>query len=160
MSFINFKAYEFSYLNITNIGLELVQSDTECGFACVGITSCFSYNLAAFSDVNGKLLCELLPSEKFNNLNDFTGSPSHHQFRYELSFFWESQFSFVQGSEGNRHKEHILSNCSSFDGKGASTFNFFAHFAAYLIKVKQKSQFTFVFFELTKIKKHTRHTAS
>ena len=41
-----------------HIGSELVQSDTECGFACLGITSCFSYNLAAFSDINGKLFSE------------------------------------------------------------------------------------------------------
>ncbi|XP_020625793.1 uncharacterized protein LOC110063178 [Orbicella faveolata] len=80
VSFINFNAYEFSYLNITNIGSELVQSDTECGFACLGITSCFSYNLAAFSDINGKLLCELLPSDKFNNSDNFTSSPFYHHF--------------------------------------------------------------------------------
>ena len=85
MSFINFKAYEFSYLNIINIGSKLVQSDTECGFACLGITSCFSYNLAAFSDVNGKLLCELLPSDKFNNSNNFTSSPFYHHFSIPVS---------------------------------------------------------------------------
>ena len=85
MSFISFTAHEFSYLNITNIGSKLVQSDTECGFACLGISSCFSYNLGAFSDINGKLSCELLPSDKFNNSDNFTGSPSHHHFSIPVS---------------------------------------------------------------------------
>ena len=107
MSFINFKAYEFSFLNITNIGSELVQSDTECGFACLGITSCFSYNLAAFSDINGKLLCELLPSDKFNNSDNFTSSPFYHHFSIPVSttlnsdikLFLKDRFSFVHDSE-------------------------------------------------------------
>ena len=76
--FISFKAEGFSYLNITTFGLEHVQNNTECGFACLRITSCFSYNLAASSDINGKLLCELLPSDKFNNSDKFTSSPFYH----------------------------------------------------------------------------------
>ena len=57
----------------------------ECGFACLGITSCFSYNLAAFSDLRGKLLCELLPSGKFNNSDKFTDSSLYHHFSIEVS---------------------------------------------------------------------------
>ena len=83
--FISFKAEEFSYLNITSLGLEHVQNSTECGFTCLGITSCFSYNLAAFSDVNGKLLCELLPSDKFNNSDKLTGSQIFHHFSIPVS---------------------------------------------------------------------------
>ena len=85
VSFISFKAEEFSYLNITSLGLEHVQNDTECGFACLGTTSCFSYNLAAFPDINGKLLCELLPSDKFNNSDKFTSSPLYHHFSIPVS---------------------------------------------------------------------------
>ena len=97
MSFINFKTYEFSYLNIANIGSELVQSDTECGFACLGITSCFSYNLAAFSDVNGKLLCELLPSDNFNNSDKFTFSPYHHHLSIPVSTILNLDMNYFSG---------------------------------------------------------------
>ncbi|XP_078370256.1 uncharacterized protein LOC144654006 [Oculina patagonica] len=80
VSFINFKSDEFSYLNITSLGSELVQDGSECGFACLGITSCFSYNLAAFPDINGKLFCELLSSDKYNNSDKFAASAFHHHF--------------------------------------------------------------------------------
>jgi len=108
VNFINFKADKFSYLNITTIGSELVQSDAECGFACLGIASCFSYNLAAFSDINGKLLCELLPSDKFNNSDDFTSTPIYHHFSIPVShtivnsdikLFLKDWFTFVHDSE-------------------------------------------------------------
>ena len=54
VSHVNFEHKEFAYLNITRIGSQLVRRDIECGFACLEITSCFSYNLAAFPDANGK----------------------------------------------------------------------------------------------------------
>ncbi|XP_027057993.1 uncharacterized protein LOC113684791 [Pocillopora damicornis] len=74
----NFKLEPFSYLNITRISLELVHSDSQCGFACLKSASCFSYNLAAVPDVNGELFCELLPSDKYNNSAKFIPSPSYH----------------------------------------------------------------------------------
>ena len=85
MSFINFKPDEFFYLNITSLGSDLVQDGSECGFACLGITSCFSYNLAALPDINGKLLCELLPSDKYNNSDKLAASPFYHHFSITVS---------------------------------------------------------------------------
>ena len=96
VSFINFKPEEFSYLNITSLGLEHVQNDIECGFACLRITSCFSYSLAAFSDLSGKLLCELLPSDKFNNSDKFTISPLYHHFSIPVSTNWIMLLRFFQ----------------------------------------------------------------
>ena len=32
---------------------------------------CFSTNLAAFGDQDGKIICELLPSDKYNNSDKF-----------------------------------------------------------------------------------------
>ncbi|XP_022787968.1 uncharacterized protein LOC111327921 [Stylophora pistillata] len=75
VSYFNLKTEQFSYLNITRIGSELVQDGSECGFSCLEASLCFSYNLATFSDVNGKLLCELLPSDKYNNSDKFIYSP-------------------------------------------------------------------------------------
>ena len=80
VSHVNFEHKEFAYLNITRICSQLVQKDIECGFACLEITSCFSYNLAAFPDANEKLLCELLPSDKYNNSDKFIYSPIFNHF--------------------------------------------------------------------------------
>ncbi|XP_073249633.1 uncharacterized protein [Porites lutea] len=78
--YANFMISEFSYLNITSIGRNLIQDENDCGYACLEIPSCFSYNVAAFPDVNGKLLCELLPSDKFNNSDKFNASKEFHHF--------------------------------------------------------------------------------
>ncbi|CAH3116498.1 unnamed protein product [Porites lobata] len=77
---INPSLNEFSYLNITSIGRNLIQDENDCGYACLENSSCFSYNVAAFPDVNGKLLCELLPSDKFNNSDKFNASKEFHHF--------------------------------------------------------------------------------
>ncbi|KAL9961799.1 hypothetical protein ACROYT_G030819 [Oculina patagonica] len=80
VSFVNFEADKFSYLNITSIVSYPVRSGSECGFACLEIPSCVSYNLAAYPDVNGKLLCELLPSNKYNNSDKIIASQVFHHF--------------------------------------------------------------------------------
>ena len=76
---------EFSYLNITSIRRNLIRDENDCGYTCLEIPSCFSYNVAAFPDVNGKLLCELLPSDKFNNSDKFNASGEFHHFYIPVS---------------------------------------------------------------------------
>ena len=76
---------EFSYLNITSIERNLTQDESDCGYTCLEIPSCFSYNVAAFPDVNGKLLCELLPSDKFNNSDKFNASKTFNHFYIPVS---------------------------------------------------------------------------
>ena len=86
MAYAKFKAHKFSFLNITNIGSDYVLKSSECGLACVNIPSCFSFNLAAFSDImSGKILCELLPSDIYNNSNKFVASQFHHHFSIAVS---------------------------------------------------------------------------
>lgn len=78
--FANFKAHKFSYLNVTSLRTEYVVNSNECWFACVKTPSCFSLNLAAFLDITGKELCELLPSDKYKNSDKFVGSKFFHHF--------------------------------------------------------------------------------
>ena len=85
VDYVNFMADKFSYLNITSLGTDLVEHSSECGFACLGITSCFSYNLAAVPDINGNLLCQLLPSDKYKNSVKFVASPLYHHFSIPVS---------------------------------------------------------------------------
>ena len=83
--FASFKAHKFSYLNITALGTDYVLNDNECGFACVEIPSCFSFNMAAYHDINGRTLCELLPSDKYNNSDKLVTSQSFHHFSNAVS---------------------------------------------------------------------------
>ena len=85
VAFANFKAHKFSYLNITSIDTDYVLSGKECGVACVSIPSCFSFNLAAFHDIIGRILCELLPSDKYNNSDKFVSSQLFHHFSIGVS---------------------------------------------------------------------------
>ena len=82
--YVNFMINEFSRLNITSIGRNLIQEEDDCAFACLKIPSCFSYNLATFP-VNGKLLCELLASDKYNNSDKFITSKKFHHFHIPVS---------------------------------------------------------------------------
>ena len=85
VAFANFKAHKFSYLNITSIGTDYVLNGKDCGVACVNISSCFSFNLAAFYDISGRILCELLPSDKYNNSDKFITSQLFHHFSIEVN---------------------------------------------------------------------------
>ncbi|XP_068705759.1 uncharacterized protein [Montipora foliosa] len=80
VSFVNFKEDKFSYLNITILGYSHVDWMPQCSFACLETVTCFSFNLAAYPNINGKLLCELLPSDKYNNSDKFMSNESFHHF--------------------------------------------------------------------------------
>ena len=97
VAFANFKANKFSYLNITSLATDYVLNGRECGLACVDVTSCFSFNLAAFYDITGKIVCELLPSDKYNNSDKFVESKFFHHFSIKVSiadFFFNDFFCY------------------------------------------------------------------
>ncbi|XP_015762691.1 PREDICTED: uncharacterized protein LOC107341738 isoform X2 [Acropora digitifera] len=75
-----FSQNDFSYLSIKAIGTSLVVLSIQCALSCLQHLSCFSFNLAAFPDNNGKLLCEHLPSDKYNNSEKFVASNTYHHF--------------------------------------------------------------------------------
>ena len=95
VAFANFKAHKFSYLNITSIGTDYVVDGKECGSACADISSCFSYNLAASYDINGRKLCELLPSDKYNNSVKFVSNQSFHHFSLVVSISMASSLKCI-----------------------------------------------------------------
>ncbi|PFX14523.1 Neurocan core protein [Stylophora pistillata] len=80
IAYANFEPHKFSYLNITGIGSDLVLKDSECGLTCATTPSCFSFNLGVLSAFTGKVLCELLPSDVFNNSDKFVRSQNHHHY--------------------------------------------------------------------------------
>ena len=84
ISYVNFVEDKF-FLNITALGGDIVDNMPECSFACLDTASCFSFNLAAFPDINNKLLCELLPSDKYNNSDKFMKSITFRHFSIAVS---------------------------------------------------------------------------
>ena len=80
-----FSVDEFRYLNGARVGLSTAYSDFDCTLKCLRNPLCLSINLAASKDVNGKLWCELLSSDRYRNtLHYRENMTSHHFFLLDL----------------------------------------------------------------------------
>lgn len=75
---------EFHYLNVSRIGLFMAYDVFDCSFTCLSNQLCFSVNLAASKGADGKLWCELLPSDKYRNFTQFKENKSAHHFFIEV----------------------------------------------------------------------------
>ena len=84
VAFANFAAHKFRYLNITPLLSASVKNVKECGKLCVDHPSCFSTNVAAFFHEEGLILCELLPSDKYNYSDKFLDSAVFHHFSIKV----------------------------------------------------------------------------
>ena len=58
---------EFHYLNVTRVGIFTLHDLLDCTFRCLKNVLCLSINMAAFKGADGKLLCELLSSDKYRD---------------------------------------------------------------------------------------------
>lgn len=79
-----FHKKEFHYLNVPRIGLFMAYDVFDCSFTCLSNQLCFSVNLAASKGADGKLWCELLPSDKYRNFTQFKENKSAHHFFIEV----------------------------------------------------------------------------
>ena len=86
LAYANFAVQKFRYLNLTILMSASVKELGECGRLCVDQSSCFSTNLAAFSDQDGRILCELLPSDRYNNSDKFLENAEFHHMSIKASF--------------------------------------------------------------------------
>jgi len=78
VAYAKFAAHKFRYLNLAPLVSTSVKEPREYSKLCVDHSSCFSTNLAAFRDQGGKIICELLPSDKYNNSDKFLDSATFH----------------------------------------------------------------------------------
>lgn len=84
VAYANFAAHKFRSLNLVPLVSTSVKEPRECGKLCVDHSSCFSTNLAAFRDQDGKIICELLPSDKYNNSDKFIDNATFHHFSIKV----------------------------------------------------------------------------
>ena len=84
VAYANFAAHKFRYLNLATLVSTSVKEPLDCGKLCVDHSSCFSANLAAFRDQDGKIKCELLPNDKYNNSDKFLDNAAFHHFSIKV----------------------------------------------------------------------------
>ena len=84
VAYAKFFTDSFHFLNTTPLLTVSVNELRECAGLCVDHFSCFSFNGAATRDLEGKLLCELLPSDKYNKSAYFTASQKFHHFSIKV----------------------------------------------------------------------------
>lgn len=85
VAYANFAAHKFRSLNLAPLIIALVKELRECGKLCVDHSSCFSTNLATLRDQDGRIVCELLPSDKYNNSNKFVDNSTFHHLSIKVS---------------------------------------------------------------------------
>ena len=108
-----FSQNDFSYLSINPIGTSLVVQSIQCALTCLQHLSCFSFNLAAFPDDNGKLLCEHLSSDKYNNSEKFVASNTYHHFSIWVSHNKETLKLSSVFSFNPFHNDNFTDDCLS-----------------------------------------------
>ena len=87
INYANFVVDMFHYLNVGKVGSALVTKLSECVFNCINEVSCFSFNLAASPDGDGKLWCELLATDKYNASDKFQVNESSHHYSIYVCCF-------------------------------------------------------------------------
>ncbi|KAL9954489.1 hypothetical protein ACROYT_G042037 [Oculina patagonica] len=75
-----FLKHELHYLNVPNIGALTVYDIFDCTFECLQVPLCISINLALNKGADGKLVCELLSSDKYIDSNEYRANESSHHF--------------------------------------------------------------------------------
>lgn len=85
LAYANFVLHKFRYLNITPLISASVKDIQQCGRFCVAHFSCFSINFAAFFTEEGRILCEVLPSDKYKNSDNFLNSEAFHHLSIKVS---------------------------------------------------------------------------
>ena len=86
LAYANFALHNSRYLNITPLVSVRVKQLSECEERCAVHSLCSSVNIAEFLHQKGRMLrCELLPSDKYNNLNKFVYRAAFHHLSIKVS---------------------------------------------------------------------------
>ncbi|XP_067047932.1 uromodulin-like [Acropora muricata] len=118
---INFIEDKFFYLNIAVVSRRFVERSLQCALMCLESLPCFSFNLAAIPDNNDKLLCEHLPSDKYNNSEKFIPSNAFHHFS-----IWSPCSAVVCGNNGKcvalyKENSYVCLCKEGFTGRNCET---------------------------------------
>lgn len=85
--YANYYPFPHHKLNSTPIESHTVYGERDCISACAESSQCRSLNFRPVPDANGKYLCQLLDTDKFNSSESFHGSLDFHHHSFTVRVF-------------------------------------------------------------------------
>ena len=85
LSYAKFIEHFYHVLDVPNIEGVAVQKESQCLLRCVNNDRCFSTNMGAFHLPNGNILCDLLPTDRFNASEKFKANHTFHHYSIMVS---------------------------------------------------------------------------
>ena len=86
VSLAYFERHESHQLSPSSMNKVATKEDSsmDCGFVCVRFSWCVSYNFQRSFDAEGKHLCEVLSTDKYNNSQNYQGSEEFDHFSIKV----------------------------------------------------------------------------
>ena len=89
LSYAKFMEHIYHVLDVPKIEGVAVRTGSQCLLRCVNDDRCFSTNIGAFYLPNGKLWCDLLPTDKYNTSEKFKTNHTFHHYSITVSIsYW------------------------------------------------------------------------
>ena len=98
-----FAQNSFHYLWVKKITSSKVADQFDCTFLCVGESKCFSFNVAAYPDLKGLYLCELLATDKYRATEKFHANATFHHYSPRVRVF--------RSDNNNNNNNNNISRC-------------------------------------------------
>lgn len=83
--YAGFVDHYFHTLDVAKIVVAYVENPNHCLLRCVKNHKCFSTNIAARPEHDGRVLCELLSTDKYNSSTNFKRSQWFHHYSILVS---------------------------------------------------------------------------
>ena len=83
--YAHFKSHQHHRLDVSPIKRTSFWNRQECAQDCTHTKSCFSFNLASRTDLHGKLICELLPSDLYAESDKFGADANFNHFSIKVN---------------------------------------------------------------------------
>lgn len=95
LSHAQFKEHFYHALDVSKVEEVAVQTERQCLLHCLNNDRCFSTNIGAFHLPDGKISCELLPTDKYSASEKFKANYTSHHYSIRVSIIYV-YFNYVQ----------------------------------------------------------------
>ncbi len=87
--YAGFVDHYFHTLDVAKIVVAYMENPRYCLLSCIKDHKCFSANIAARTESDGRVLCELLSTDKYNSSTNFLRSQWFHHYSILVSTLFD-----------------------------------------------------------------------